>query len=319
MKKIFFIPVLLIAAIVQSQKAKTQAPITSIASGSVSLADHAGNQYKLSNGFCAFLLPKNPVPNGEKTLAPIQNVIYKDGKYGNDGEPVYLKNDSRNPVYPLTVKTTITKNTSDEVIIKTLYTFNKPAFTYPDVQGKPGTEAGPAKIIATLQLKRGWKSALIEFEGTYDFYFDLPFNNGLELNQARYNGHHSNSIDEGREPDGRQYRRAHDRKKMDATVDVDNYKDKEYKHLHLWDPSGDADNTGHYWQFYNKDGKNNNLFAMYAGRTSKAEGARQCGVKLVMITSSLIFVFFYHAEEMMQAGSHVSVLKLDYLFLQKKT
>ncbi len=113
MKKIFFIPVLLIAAIVQSQKAKTQAPITSIASGSVSLTDHAGNQYKLSNGFCAFLLPKNPIPNGEKTLAPIQNVIYKDGKYGNDGEPVYLKNDSRNPSYPLTVKTIIQKQTAD--------------------------------------------------------------------------------------------------------------------------------------------------------------------------------------------------------------
>ena len=150
MKKIFFIPVLLIAAIVQSQKAKTQAPITSIASGSVSLADHAGNQYKLSNGLCAFLLPKSPVPNGAKTLAPIQNIIYRNGKYGNDGQAVYLKNDSRNPVYPLTVKTTIAKNTSDEVIIQTLYTFNKPAFTYPDVQGKPGTEAGPAKIIATL-------------------------------------------------------------------------------------------------------------------------------------------------------------------------
>ncbi len=97
MKKILIIPVLLISLIVQSQKTKTEAPVASVSSGNVSLADHAGNQYKLSNGLCAFLIPKNPTPNGEKTLAPIQNIIYKDGKYGNDGQPVYLKNDSRDP------------------------------------------------------------------------------------------------------------------------------------------------------------------------------------------------------------------------------
>ena len=270
MKTLFLIPFLLAALISQSQNASN-----------VSLAEHAGNQYKLSNGLCAFLLPKNPTPNGEKTLAPIQNIIYKDGKYGNDGQPVYLKNDSRDPVYPLTVKTTIEKNTADEVVIKILYTFNKPAFTFPDVQGKPGTEAGAGEIMATFQLKRGWKSVLIEFEGNYDFYFDLPFNTGLDLNQARYNGFNSSSVEEGREPDGKQYRAAHERKKMDATIDIDNYKDKEYPRLHLWDPHGAATNTGHYWQFYNKDGKNNSLFGMFAGRTSKAEGATQCGAKLV--------------------------------------
>ena len=231
MKKIFLIPVLLISLIVQSQKTKTEAPVTSVSSGNVSLADHAGNQYKLSNGLCAFLLPKNPVPNGEKTLAPIQNIIYKDGKYGNDGQPVYLKNDPRDPAYPLTVKTTIEKNTADEVVVKTRYTFNRPAFTaYPDVAGKAGTEAGAAEIISTVQLKKGWKSALVEFEGNYDFYFDLPFNNGLELNQARYNGFNSSSVAEGREPDGRQYRPSHERKKMDATIDISNYKEKEYLH-----------------------------------------------------------------------------------------
>ncbi len=278
-KILFYIPVLFGCLTVQSQNNKTNSPLTA---GNVTLTDHDGNQYKLANGLCAFLLPKNPIPNGENSLAPIQNIIYKDGKYGNDGEPVYIKNDSRNPVYPVTIKTSIQKQTSDEIIIKTRYTFNRPAFTYDDVKGKPGTEAGPAEIISTVQLKRGWKSALIEFEGNYDFYFDLPFNTGLDLNQARYNGFNSSSVEEGREPDGKQYRAAHERKKMDATIDIDNYKDKEYPRLHLWDPHGAATDTGHYWQFYNKEGKNNNLFGVYAGRTSKAEGARQCGAKLIM-------------------------------------
>ncbi|MFN2440998.1 MAG: hypothetical protein ABR503_17480, partial [Chitinophagaceae bacterium] len=197
MKKIFFIPVLFCCFISQAQKTITG---SSSANGNVTLTDHDAKQYKLSNGLCSFLLPKNPAPNGAETLAPIQNIIYRDGKYANDLQPVFLKNDSRNPAYPLTVKTTVEKQTPDEIIIKTRYTFNRPAFTYPDVAGKPGTEAGPAEIIATLQLKKGWKSALIEFEGNYDFYFDLPFNNGLDLNEARYNGYNSTSVAEGREP-----------------------------------------------------------------------------------------------------------------------
>ncbi len=53
MKKIFFIPVLLTFLIAQSQKGKPKTSTPSIASGNVTLTDHDGNQYKLSNGLCS--------------------------------------------------------------------------------------------------------------------------------------------------------------------------------------------------------------------------------------------------------------------------
>ena len=53
-----------------------------------------------------------------------------------------------------------------------------------------------------------------------DVRWTLDLGTALKPDQARYQGHHATSVENGFESDGRQYRASHERPNMDAFVNL---------------------------------------------------------------------------------------------------
>src|SRR5258708_275534 len=111
-----------------------------------------------------------------------------------------------------------------------------------------------------------------------DIRWTLDLGSALKPDQARYQGHHATSVDNGFESDGRQYRPTHERPNMDAFVNLPLKGLSAYgRFLTRWDPW--SSHTGRLWQFYRRDAPAAaNLLAVFQGRASRILGAHFSGV-----------------------------------------
>src|SRR5262249_19676267 len=105
---------------------------------------------------------------------------------------------------------------------------------------------------ATITLQAGQPSIVIEEDTDMDVRWTLDVGAALRPDQARYQGHHATSVENGFEADGRKYRPSHERStNMDAFVNLPfKGSSPHQRFLTRWDPW--SFDTGWYWQFYSK-------------------------------------------------------------------
>ena len=230
--------------------------------------------YEIANALVAVRIPRATLP--ARPLAPIEAVRLRDGTWAGaasdasaivdlDGKPI--------PVDEMHVA--FVERGPLVVTVEVIYKAPRPELAYGDRVLVPAG-AGTFRVAITLQA--GQPSILIEEETDMDLRWTLDLGAALKPDQARYQGHHATSVDNGFESDGRQYRMSHDRPNMDAFVELPFTGPSPYgRFLTRWDPW--AFDTGWYWQFYRKDAlASANLVAIFQGRASRITGAHFSGV-----------------------------------------
>jgi hypothetical protein len=214
--------------------------------------------YEIVNGLTGVRIARA----GHPTWAPIQGILYRDGTWTATG-PNALEVDGHT--------TNMTVRFVDrgplQVVVEADYTI------------------GQSFYRSTIEIQAGQPSILIEDDTGTDLRYTLDIYRGLEPDQARYRGHHSGSIANGREPDGRQYRQWHERPAMDAFRDLQyrtpapssyNSDPPNIRRMAVWDPW--VYDSGWYWQLYNsKAAPHANLLGIFAGPASQAIGAGNNG------------------------------------------
>ncbi len=242
------------------------------------------NYWKLSNGMLGIILVREKgirQSSPQKFLSPIQSLIYVDGTLSDDS-PNYLVSETD----PISVKVSVLKNSSDECVVQYYYRFNKKQYFYGKKTFKGG-EAGSGFYQATIKLKRGAKSVMIEEESNYDIFYSLKISNGINPDKARYRGWSALSKEYGYEPSGVIYRPEHERGyPLDAFVDLNYNKPFAYPKLVLWEPAGGENNSGRYWVVYNsRSTPSGNIVGFFQGRPSKLFGAKNTGPRLTVTPS----------------------------------
>ncbi len=151
--------------------------------------------------------------------------------------------------------------------------------------------AGIGDYSCTIEVQAGQPSILFEEESTVDLSWSIPIHHGLTPTQARYRGHHSNSVEAGRDAAGNQYGAVqtaaginyNGARGQDAIVDLDydggdnhRFSRTRYPYLSHWDPW--AVDTGYYWMLFNPDAEHDNLLGAFAGPASRLIGPGVSGV-----------------------------------------
>ena len=233
---------------------------------------------EIRNGLLGIVIPNKTSFNSKNpkyTLAPIQSIIYRDGTYSDD-TPNYLES-----LAAPTGMTVDLKNNTNECIVKIRYSFNKPRFVQYGETYKGG-DAGLGYYQATIRVKKGSKSIMIEEDSDYDIAYRLKISKGLMPDKARYRGWSSLAAVHGYEPNGVAYQNEDKRAPLDAMVDVEYVNERLFPMLSLWDPAGGEVNTGRYWQVYNSTAPaNSNLLGFFQGRASRMIGGRSVGPQLL--------------------------------------
>ena len=229
--------------------------------------------YEIVNGLTGVRIARDSHPN----WAPIQGLLYRDGTWTATG-PNLLELAGR--VTALTVR--LIEHGPLKVVIQVSYTIDRPPLEYGD---KVLLAAGQGYYRSTIEIQAGQPSVLIEDDTDADLRYTLDIYRGLEPDQARYRGHHSTSVENGREPNGRQYRQWHERPAMDAIRDLQyrtaapsnyNGESPNIRRMAVWDPW--VYDSGWYWQLYNtKAAPDANLLGIFAGPASRAIGAAHNG------------------------------------------
>jgi len=214
--------------------------------------------YEIFNGLTGVRIART----GHPIWAPIQGILYRDGTWTATG-PNSLEVSSH--ATDMTVR--FVERGPLKVVVEVAYTI------------------GNGYYRSTIEIQAGQPSILIEDDTDTDLRYSLDIYHGLEPDQARYRGHHSTSIANGREADGRQYRMWHARPAMDAFRDLQyrtpapsNYSSDppNIRRMAVWDPW--VYDSGWYWQLYNtKAGPDANLLGIFAGPASQAIGAANSG------------------------------------------
>ncbi|MCC6287120.1 MAG: hypothetical protein IT249_04485 [Chitinophagaceae bacterium] len=241
------------------------------------LLARVGNAIKISNGLLGIVIPsENAYEKGKPCPAPIQSFIYSDGSYSDD---TFNELSAGGVLTGMKVK--ILENSSQQVIVKIEYTFNKNEFKYGS-EAYPGGEAGPGFYYCTITVKKGEKTIIIEEDSDNDIQYFVKISNGLMPNVARYRGWSSIAIKYGYETPGKVYRPENERGyPLDATIDLDYSTSFSYPSLVLWEPAGGEQNSGRYWQvFNNKANPNSNLFGFFQGKPNRLMGGKFSGVQL---------------------------------------
>jgi hypothetical protein len=214
--------------------------------------------YEIVNGLTGVRIARAVHPN----WAPIQGILYRDGTWTAAG-PNLLESAGK----PTGLTVRFVERGPLKVAVEASYAL------------------GNGYYRSTIEIQAGQPSILIEDDTDTDLRYTLDIYRGLDPDQARYRGHHSTSVENGREPDGRQYRMWHERPEMDAfrelqyrTPAPSNY-NSDPPNIHrmaVWDPW--IPDSGWYWQLYNtKAAPNANLLGIFAGPVSEAIGAAHNG------------------------------------------
>lgn len=235
----------------------------------VETAEH----YEIANALVAVRIPRALSP--AHPLAPIQAVRLRDGAWAGaeiggssitdlDGKPLRVED----------MHVAFLEHGPLVVTVKISYRAMRPALIGSSVL----IAAGEGFYRATITLQAGQPSILLDEDADMDIRWTLDLGSALKPDQARYQGHHATSVDNGFESDGRQYRPTHERPNMDAFVNLPLKGLSAYgRFLTRWDPW--SFDTGWYWQFYRRDAPAAaNLLAVFQGRASRILGAHFSGV-----------------------------------------
>ena len=134
--------------------------------------------------------------------------------------------------------------------------------------GDPEAAPGELYYTCTIQLEAGQPAVVFEEESNTDVSYEIKLDS-LKATHGRYRGHHSSSVEWGREADGRQYRPWHERAGIDAFVDLSFSKPIAYPKFDAWNPW--CVDTGWYWQIYDdKAPENADFVGLFAGAASRA-------------------------------------------------
>src|ERR1022692_4358552 len=131
---------------------------------------------------------------GHPALAPIQGILYRDGTWTATGP-----NALEAVGHPTAMTVRFVEKGPLKVIVEVSYTIERPSLEY---GSKLLIPAGDGFYRSTIEIQAGQPSILIEDDTDTDLRYSLNIYHGLEPDQARYRGHHSTSVENGREPDG---------------------------------------------------------------------------------------------------------------------
>jgi hypothetical protein len=237
----------------------------------VEAADH----YEIANRLVAIRVPRATSP--ARALAPIQGVRLRDGTWAGMVRGGAIADLDGNPLRVDAMRVTFVERGPLVVTVEVAYEVPRPTLVY---GGSSLVGAGRGSYRAAITVQANQPSVIIEEDTDLDLRWTLDLGAALRPDQARYAGHHATSVDNGFEPDGREYRPWHDRPSpnMDAFVSLPFKGASRYgRFLTRWDPW--SSDTGWYWQFYSKDGSASaNLLAIFQGRASRILGAHFSGV-----------------------------------------
>jgi hypothetical protein len=230
--------------------------------------------YEIANALLAVRVPRAISPGN--ALAPIQAVRLRDKTWAGaetGGNPI--TDLGGKPLRVEDVRVAFLERGPLVVTVEVAYQARRPALVY---GASVLVAAGAGFYRATITLQAGQPSVLIEEDSDMDVRWTLDAGAALRPDQARYQGHHATSVENGFEPDGRQYRPSHERSNIDAFVNLPFKGSSPYgRFLTRWDPW--SFDTGWYWQFYAKDAPASaNLLAIFQGRASRILGAHFSGV-----------------------------------------
>jgi hypothetical protein len=239
--------------------------------------------YEIVNGLTGVRIARATNSPEHPISAPIQGILYRDGTWTATGPNIL---EAAGDPTGMTVR--FLETGPLKVAVEVAYTFHRRALTYGDKLLIP---AGDGFYRSTIEMQAGQPSILVEDDTDMDLRYSLDIYHGLEPDQARYRGHHSNSIENGREPDGRQYRQWHERTAMDALRDLQyripapsnyNGESPNIRRMAVWDPW--VYDSGWYWQLYNvKAAPDANLLGIFAGPASRAIGAAHNGAGIFTV------------------------------------
>lgn len=234
---------------------------------------------EIRNAFCGVVLPGNELQRAYKyELAPVQSLILSNGAY-SDTSLNFLKAS----VKPDHSKLEVITNSGNVVQVRISYFFRKPPYRYGDFNFK-GSEAGKGFYTCLITLHKDQKYLTLLEDTDFDISYGFRINHNIVLDKARYRGWESTSETDGYEIKGVKYRNEVSRGyPMDATVDLEYIKRRQFPRLALWEPSGGEVNTGRYWQmFQNMGGDNSSLIGFFQGKPSFLIGAHHNGPSLLI-------------------------------------
>ena len=232
------------------------------------------DHYEIANSVVAIRVPKSTL--AKHAEAPIQAVRLRDGVWAGaeiGGSAIMESTDK--PLRVSDMHVSFLERGPLVVTVEVAYQASRPALVY---GGSVLVGAGVGFYRATITVQAGQPSVLVEEDTDMDVWWTLDLGTALKPDQARYQGHHATSVENGFEADGRQYRPTHERPNVDAFVNLPLNGPSSYgRFLTRWDPW--AFDTGWYWQFYNKDAPASaDLVAIFQGRASRILGAHFSGV-----------------------------------------
>jgi hypothetical protein len=220
--------------------------------------------------------------------APVQGVLYRDGSWsGVDPNGVVFLADRL-----VEMRTRLLESGPLKVVVEVSYTLEHPEYRYGATMLSP---AGRGYYTSTITVLAGQPSVLFQEDTNLEMTWSMNLYPGLHPTTARYRGSHADRREYGYEPDGRPLQPSHERKGLDAQVDLQYDRpvlpsyvrtDNTWAPLALWDRW--AANTGWYWQLFDSKARGEaNLVGIFAGRASRALSAGRSGVSLYTLPAAM--------------------------------
>src|SRR5262249_25539643 len=148
-----------------------------------------------------------------RPLAPIQAVRLRDGAWATaETGGAGITDLTGKPLRVEDMRVAFLERGPLVVTVEVAYKAPRPALVH---GASVLVAAGAGFYRATITLQAGQPSVLIEEDTDMDVRWTLDIGAALRPDQARYQGHHATSFDNGFESDGRQYRPWHERSNMD--------------------------------------------------------------------------------------------------------
>jgi hypothetical protein len=256
------------------------------------LKEGTRNYYQITNGITGIRLPTpvtmpsptykplvdlfNYGPNKPRLFlpAPVQGVLYRDGKWSATGPNGMVC--LANRLVKMDVR--FLEQGPLMVVAEVSYVVDHPEYRAGSIKLRP---AGRGFYHSTITIQAGQPSILFEEDTDLEMTWSMNLYPGLHPSNARYRGASAREKKYGYEPDGQALRTRPTRPELDAQVDLRYDRamtsrfmstDSSWHWMAVWDRW--ATDTGWYWQLYDaKAADTANLIGIFTGRASRAVGA----------------------------------------------
>jgi hypothetical protein len=210
----------------------------------------------------------------ETRTAPIQGILLRDGRWSGTADRVRKVSNSSfwdgRVMNANRVTASVLENGPLKVSVRVAYEYDRPRLLDNTGAYLELIPAGSGSYRCTVTLLAGQPSVLIDDDTDMDLRWFLNFYQTVQPDQGRYRGHHSTSIANGYEADGRQYRPVHERPPMDAFRDF-TFTGTVNLPVAGWNPW--IADSGWYWMVYNKAAAlNAPVLGMYCVRAGDWRG-----------------------------------------------